>query len=243
MIDEKETLQALKLPRETHVQRNFPFNRLAPQLTSENMKLFQKTVETHGVRLLATVNTKTTNIPVYEDEETIFQEIHFFQIKIKDLKWVKRVYRIIAEAMPYPLLIRFVTRSETVWIGAIHQKIAKSGLLKMQKCYTTNPKINERVYLKSWAFAQIDTYHLKAFYENLLHQMVRIELSETYGSNTGPGLEKSTTRLEAIKALDKEISSCITKAKKEVQMNKRIEWQMKVNELKVKKEKWIKGET
>ncbi|WP_307258925.1 DUF4391 domain-containing protein [Oikeobacillus pervagus] len=130
-MEEKEILKALELPKETHVLRTFPFNRLAPRFTVNDKKFFQEVVETHGVRLLATINTKTTNIPVYEDAETVYQEIHLFQIKVKNLKWTERIYRILAEAMPYPLFIRFVAGYKTKWIGAIHQKVAKTGLLKI----------------------------------------------------------------------------------------------------------------
>ena len=241
-MEEKEILKVLGLPKETYVLRTFPFNRLAPRFTVNDKKFFQEVVETHGVRLLATINAKTTNIPVYEDGETVYQEIHLFQVMVKDLKWAKRIYRIIAEAMPYSLFIRFIAGYKTKWIGAIHQKVEKTGLLKMQKVYSTNPGIDEGEYLKSWAFSQNDKYHLKAFYENLLQQIVRIELKETYGYDAELGLAKGTAHLEAIEALDKEIASCITKAKKEPQMNKRIEWQMEANKLKAKKEKMIKGE-
>lgn len=241
-MEEKEILKALELPKETHVLRTFPFNRMAPRFTVSDKKFFQEVVETHGVRILATINTKTTNIPVYEDGETVYQEIHFFQIRVKDLKGTKRIYKILAEAMPYPLFIRFVAKYKIKWIGAIHQKVEKTGLLKMQKVYSTNPEIDEGEYLKSWAFDQNDKYHLKAFYEKILQQIVRIELKETYGYDIELGLAKGTAHLEAIEALDKEIASCITKAKKEPQMNKRIEWQMKANKLKAKREKMIEGE-
>src|SRR5699024_9615501 len=109
-MDEKEILEALELPKETHVLRTFPFNRLGPRFKAKDKKTFQASVEPHGVRLLATINTITTNIPAYEDEETVYQEIHYFQIKMKDLKNVKQIYRITDEAMPYPLAIRFVTK-------------------------------------------------------------------------------------------------------------------------------------
>lgn len=122
-MGEKEILQALELPKETHILRTFPFNRLAPRFEMKDKKFFQALVEPHGVRLLATINTNTTNIPSYEDEQKVYQEIHYFQIKMKDVKGAKRIYRMIAEAMPYPLLIRFVTNKEILWIGAIHERI------------------------------------------------------------------------------------------------------------------------
>jgi|SRR5699024_10822542 len=241
-MDEKALLVMLELPRETHVLRTFPYNRIAPRLTAGDKKLFQGAVDAHGVRLLATISPKTTNIPVYEEEDVTFQEVHFFQIKLKNLKVAKRIYKIIAEAMPYPLFIRFVAQDEIQWIGATHQKIEKTGLLKMNTYYLTNPDIKEQQYLQCWAFTDSDTYHLKAFYEGLLQQMVQVELENTYKSSFNQELHADTNRLEKIKSLDKEIASYISKAKKETQMNKRIELQMKANELKNKREQYLKEE-
>jgi hypothetical protein len=144
--------------------------------------------------------------------------------------------------MPYPLFIRFIAGHKVIWIGAAHQKIANTGLLKMQKLYSTDPEIEEQHYLKHWAFPSLDKYHLKGFYEALLKQIISIELEETYESVINSDLESNATRLETIKKLEKEIATCISKAKKETQMNKRIEWQMKANKLKDEKEKYIKGE-
>lgn len=241
-MEEREILQALELPKETHVLRTFPFNRLGPRFKAKDKKTFQTSVEPHGVRLLATINTNTTNIPIYEDEKTIYQEIHVFQIKMKNTKNIKQIYRIIAEAMPYPLLIRFITSDETLWIGAIHEKVEKTGLLKMQYLYSSTPDIDERLYLTSWAFPWSDRYNLRTFYENILNQMIQIELKEKYEAVTDERFENNTTQLEIIRTLEKEIAFCVSKAKKEAQMNKRIEWQMKANQLKSKKEKYIKGE-
>lgn len=241
-MGEKEILQALELPKETHILRTFPFNRLAPRFETKDRKFFQALVVPHGVRLLATINTNTTNIPAYEDEQTVYQGIHYFQIKMKDVKSAKRIYRMIAEAMPYPLLIRFVTNKEVLWIGAIHEKIKKTGLLKVQDVYSSNSEIDEKLYLTNWAFSYADTYNLKAFYENLLNQMVQIELRENYQAVTKKAFANNIVQLNTIKTLEKEITFCISKAKKENQMNKRIEWQMKANQLKEKKQKYIKGE-
>src|SRR5699024_11019371 len=178
----------------------------------------------------------------YEDEQKVYQEIHYFQIKMKDVKSAKRIYRMIAEAMPYPLLIRFVTSKGILWIGAIHERVEKTGLLKMQDVFSSNPEIDEKLYLTNWAFSRADTYNLKAFYENLLNQMVQIELKERYEAVTDQELTDNIVKLDKIIALEKEIDFYISKAKKETQMNKRIEWQMKANTLKEKKEKKIKRE-
>lgn len=239
-MDEKAILAALNLPKSTHVLRTFPFNKLATQLTADEKNVFSNVVEARGVRLLATINPRTTNIPAYEDEEVSYQEIHLFKIKISKLARAERIYKILAHVMPYPLLVIFETNDEIKWIGATHKKVAKTGLLKMEKLFKTNPSITIKHYLEKWKFHESDTYNLKTYYDHFLQQMVQVELQHQYQveSESPDELE----RLEQIKHLEKQIAEYIAKAKNEAQMNKRIEWQMKAIVLKETLAQIIKGE-
>lgn len=239
-MDEKEVLSYLNLPKSTHVLRTFPFNKLATQFTADEKRVFTEVVEARGVRLLATINPKTTNIPAYEDDEASYQEIHLFKIRVNQLNRVERVYKIMAEVMPYPLLIMFEANEQVKWIGATHKKLAKTGLLKMDKLFITNPSIQIERYLEKWSFDVSDAYNLKTYYNHFIHQMVQVELQQHYQvQSPSPG---DIERLDAIKDLEKQIADYVSKAKREVQMNKRIEWQTKANELKLTLTQIIKGE-
>ncbi|WP_186668806.1 DUF4391 domain-containing protein [Sporosarcina sp. BP05] len=239
-MDEKEVLESLNLPKSTHVLRTFPYVKLATQFTADEKKVFSEVVEARGVRLLATINPKTTNITAYEDEETSYQEIHLFKIKVNQLTRAERIYKIIAEAMPYPLIIMFEANDHVKWISATHKKIAKTGLLKMDKLFTTDLTIPIERYLEKWAFAMSDTYNLKTYYDHFIQQILQVELQQNYQihAESSNGME----RLEEIKDLEKQIADYVAKAKREVQMNKRIEWQTKANELKIRLQNTIKGE-
>ena len=239
-MDEKEILASLNLPKSTHVLRTFPYVKLATQLTSDEKKLFSEVVEARGVRLLATINPKTTNITAYEDEETSYQEIHLFKIKVNQLNRAERIYKIIAEVMPYPLLIMFESSNHVKWIGATHKKVGKTGLLKMDKLFMTNPTIPIERYLEKWAFSMSDTYNMKTYYGHFIQQMVQVELKEYYRVHAESS--NDIARLEEIKYLENQIADYVAKAKREVQMNKRIEWQTKANELKITLANIIKGE-
>lgn len=239
-MDEREVLTSLNLPKNTYVLRTFPFNKLATQLTNNEKNFFSEVVKSRGIRLLATINPRTTNIPAYEDEEISYQEIHVFKIRISQMNYAERIYKIIAEVMPYPLLIMFETAEQIKWMGATHSKATKTGLLKIDKLFKTNPDIPIDKYFEKWTFDLSDTYNLKIYYEHFLHQMVQVELQQQYQINSDSS--KDIEYLEEIKYLEKQIADCVTKAKKEVQMNKRVEWQMKANKLKERLANTIKGE-
>ena len=78
------------------------------------------------------------------------------------------------------------------------------------------------------------------FYTSLIQSLVNVELKERYHTESDDVLKDN--RLERIKEIEKEIDSLVTKAKKESQLNKRIELQLQANRLKKTKEQLIKGE-
>lgn len=239
-MEEKELLKVLGLPRSTYILRTFPFNKLAAQFSPDERKVFNEAVVPRGIRLLATLSTQTTNIPPYSDEESSYQEIHFFEIQMINMQRSERIYRLLAEIMPYPLLIRFTVDHTVKWIGAHHSRIEKTGLLKMKNLYGTNPELDEEMYLERWKFQSADKYNLKTYYHHFIKQIAEVELKQQYDAEAGT--EADLERLERIKELEKQIDTYIAKAKKEPQMNRRIEWQLKANQLKEQKEQLIKGE-
>lgn len=239
-MEEKELLKELGLPHSTYILRTFPFNKLAAQFTSDERKIFKEAVVPRSIRLLATLSTQTTNIPSYSDGESSFQEIHLFEIRMINMQRSERIYRLLAEIMPYPLLIRFSADNTVKWIAAHHSRIEKNDFLKMKKLYGTNPELDEELYLERWKFQSVDKYNLKTYYDHFIKQIAEVELKQQYDAEAGT--EADFERLGRIKELEKQINTYIAKAKKEQQMNKRIEWQLKATQLKERKEQLIKGE-
>lgn len=238
-MEEKELLTALALPKSTHRLRTFPFTKLATHYNSEQRKVFKQAVESRGIRLLATINTAATNIPSYQDDRTVYEEIHLFEIHLRNIKFAKRIYRLLAEAMPYALIIRFVSPLQTVWIAANHEKVEKTNLLRMVKLHLTEPKIDELLYIEQWAFHHADKYNLKTFYEHFIQQMIEVELHALYGATIDT--EQSNEQLEQLKIIEKEIEKCLHNARKESQMKQRIEWQMKAMKLQEQQKRLMEG--
>lgn len=240
-MTEEEILKKLNLPKSTWILRTFPYNKLATQLNSKQQSVCSEGIESRGIRLLATINPMNTNIPKFEDEHVRFEEIHLFQIKVTSLKYCKEIYKILAEVMPYPLLILFSNEGKYQWIAATHQKQEQSILLKVEKMYQSSLEIPIDVYLNHLAFQNMNTLDLKSYYGMFIKQIVDTELQERYQVKTAKSHNEEL--LEKIKQLDKEISQLVNQAKKEKQMNKRIALQVEANKRKQQKKKLIEMET
>lgn len=240
-MTEEEILKKLNLPKSTWVLRTFPYNKLATQLNSRQQNVCSEGLESRGIRLLATINPMNTNIPKFEDEHVRFEEIHLFQIKVTSLKYCKDIYKILAEIMPYPLLILFSHEDKYQWIAATHGKLEHSILLKVEKMYQSSLEIPIDVYLNHLAFQNMNTLDLKNYYGMFIKQIVDTELQERYQVKTTHIHNENL--LEKIKQLDKEISQLVNQAKKEKQMNKRIALQVEANKRKQQKQKLLETET
>lgn len=238
-MNEKEVLNDLGFPAETRVMRTFPYNKIEPLLTTKQKKLFSDTVVSRGIHILASINSINSNIPKYEDEDVRYEEIHFFTIQVKRHLYNTQFYKIFQKLMPYPLIILFYDEDEKEIMMADTVKI-DSGNLSVNNIYKSNSKLSFDKYLRALRFSKQETIHLYGFYTSLIQSLVNVELKVRYHTESDDVLKEN--RLERIKEIEKEIDSLVTKAKKESQLNKRIELQLQANRLKETKEKLIKGE-
>lgn len=238
-MNEKEVLNELGFPAETRVLRTFPYNKIEPLLTAKQKKLFNDVVVSRSIRILASINSVNSNIPKYEDEDVRYEEIHFFTIQVKRHRYNTQFYKIFQKLMPYPLIILFYDMDEKEIMMADTVKV-DNGSLSVNKVYNSNRELSFEKYLRALCFSKQETIHLYGFYISLIQSLVNVELKERYHTESDDVLKEN--RLERIKEIEKEIDSLVTKAKKESQLNKRIELQLQVSRLKETKDKLIKGE-
>ncbi|MDN6290090.1 MAG: DUF4391 domain-containing protein [Tetragenococcus koreensis] len=238
-MNEKEVLNDLGFPAETRVLRTFPYNKIEPLLTTKQKRLFNDTVVSRSIRILASINSINSNIPKYEDEDVRYEEIHFFTIQVKRHRYNTQFYKIFQKLMPYPLIILFYDEDGKEIMMADTIKV-DNGSLSVYKLYKSNRELSCEKYLRALHFSKQETIHLYGFYTSLIQSLVNAELKERYHTESDDVLREN--RLEKIKEIEKEIDGLVNKAKKESQLNKRIELQLQVNQLKETKEKLIKGE-
>lgn len=235
-MSSSEVLKQLQLPKASFIERNFPFSVLEKQLTANEKKQFQKDVESRGMRILATLKEETTNISSYEDEVVRFDEIQLIQIKLNE--WteaaMKRVYHILSSKIPYPLVIRFIKEEQVRWALATQTKVHQQDRLKIKELHLSAEEIEEEQLLSAWNFERAPHYNLKELHTEWTQSLIQLTLSTQHGIEE---IEENPEQLlQQLEELDREIAHYVNLAKKESQLNRRIDYQMKATELKQQKQ-------
>ena len=237
-MKKEEILTTLNLPKESWTLRTFPFNQLEKQLTLPQRKLFQERIVPRGIRILATISERNTNILKYESETEKYEEIILFQIKVNQFNKVKDIYKTLASVMPYPLIILFNNEDSYKIIMSEHEK-TDNGYLRVTNMLETTVTINLNRYLSSANLNGLDKTSLKTVYLDMMARFVAAESKEKYDAS----IEGNKVELlELVMKLDKEIQQLVNKAKKEPQLNRRIEYQLKANKLKEERAKYLTKE-
>lgn len=237
-MKEEEILSTLNLPKESWTLRTFPFNQLEKQLTLPQRKLFQEKLVSRGIRILATISERNTNILKYESETEKYEEIILFQIKVIKFSKVKDIYKTLASVMPYPLIIIFNSEDSNKIIMSEHEK-TDNGYLRVTNMFETTETKNLKTYLSAANLKNLDKTSLKTLYLDMMAKFVAAESKEKYDAS----IEGNKVELlELVMKLDKEIQQLVNKAKKEPQMNRRIEYQLKANKLKEERAKYLTKE-
>lgn len=234
-MKEEEILTTLNLPKESWTLRTFPFNQLEKQLTLPQRKLFQERIEARGIRILATISERNTNILKYESETEKYEEIILFQIKVNQFDKVKDIYKTLASLMPYPLIILFNSEDSYKIVMSEHKK-TDNGYLRVTNILETTETINLNAYLSSAYLDALDKTSFRTFYLDMMAKFVAAESKEKYDASIE---DNKVELLELVMKLDKEIQQLVNKAKKEPQLNRRIEYQLKANKLKEERAKYL----
>lgn len=233
-MNEEQLLKDLKFPKSTYVLRTFPYNKLEPHLTSVHKKTVSEYLIPRGIRLLAIISPKNTNIPKFEDENERFEEIHFYCIELTNLKKAVDVYKIFAHIIPYPLVILFTSGEQTKWVLATHHKQTKTHLLTTNEIFEINESISLEEITVHLSFEKMNRLNLKDTYISWIEQLLQIEFLTKYGIKTNITLENNI--LKQLKEYDRQIDQLVSEAKREKQMNKRITLQIEANKIKSKKQ-------
>lgn len=237
-MDETALLNRLSIPKSAWFLRNLPFNQLAQRLNSKQRKVVEESIEAYGIRILATITPRHTNIIAYEDEQEKYEEIHLYSIKLKDWQKQKEIYRILASLIPYPLAILFYQQDKQSWVLAKHHRHVDGVRLVTDTLYQSKPEIENEVYITGFNFNQLNKTNLKLFYQSLIDAMVSLELKENYQLDLQQ--VPQAEYLAQLTEIDKQIDSIQKQARKETQMNQRLPLNMKIHQLKQDKAKLIK---
>lgn len=238
-MNESQLLKAIGLPKSTQSLKTLPYNHLETKLTVAQKKVISEQVVARGMRILASIQTDNTNIKAFESETERFDAIVFFKIYVKEVKKAAQIYKIFMSVMPNPLVILFYDDINTRWIFSTHEK-KTNGYLASKQLYEIQEVVTIDQVEQQLHFDDLDKLNLKTLYESWLERLLQIELQIRYSVNTSVTLQNNL--LEKLVVMDKQIDDYVKQAKKETQLNKRIELQQTANKVKSQKQALIEKE-
>ncbi|QFK71949.1 DUF4391 family protein [Pradoshia sp. D12] len=238
-MNEAQLLKKIGFPKATKIMKTLPYNQMENKLTPAQKKIISKDVVSRGIRILATIQTNNTNIKLYENETERYDSIIFLAIYVKDLKKSVQIYKVFMSIMPNPLVILFFDEMRTKWIFSTHEK-KKDGFLACKTLYEVQEVVTLQKVEEQLRFEDFNKTNLKTFYESWLERLLQIELQSRYKIYTPVSLQNNV--LEKLIVMDAQINDYVRQAKKETQLNKRVELQHAANKVKLAKQALIERE-
>lgn len=190
-------------------------------------KFLQDSVQ--SIYMLASLKTDNTHITVYEDEKELYQEIQFLYVKTKDKDDSTKIYKMLAQLIPYPLVI-LTEESDgfTIYTGRFEK--LSTGFLKLVNVYPSLVYQDENLeeVLQQIALIDLPRQNLKTFYDGLRDEIVTASAKSQYGEEIGNITGEEKDQLDALK---KQIEDLRGHIKKECQLNRKIDMQMNLKKL------------
>lgn len=231
-----EWIKALGIPKDAVIDRNFPKKMLYQNATLSSS---QKDLVQNGIkrlRWLGSIKESNTNVSKYEDDNYCYEEIQYFFIEVNSQDSASKICKLLFDYMPYPQFLIVTFEEEFQFQMALTRKnSADTNSLVVEKIYTSQWKsIGSAVVreeLIQYHYSTQKMINLKEYYESLLAALLRNTFSFSKGK-TYENAEKIIQTFDKIQELEIKIEKLIKLVKSEKQLNKRIELQMQLTQLK-----------
>ncbi|MGX7394250.1 DUF4391 domain-containing protein [Carnobacterium mobile] len=238
-----EWIKVLGIPNDAIVDRNFPKKILYQnaELSSSEKELIKDGVK--RLRWLASIKENNTNVPKYEDEKVRYEEIQYFFLEVSSQDMASKISKFLFNSVPYPQVL----------IISFEEKYHFQMALTKKNLSDTNSLILENVYVSQWKTMdsmaireELSPYHysnqkmtnLKEYYESLLVILLSDTVSIS-GKNRLGSSKEVIQFFDEFQELDEEIQKLMKLVKLEKQLNKRIELQLKLTQLKNQQKKLL----
>ena len=221
-----------------------------------DLNIKEKEIFTSEVRKIvweASLKEENTGFKAYRDENIEYDEVEIIRVVLKEKKQYKKIANILQKLMPYPIVLIFEYDKEFL-INLAFKRINKNDdekntLDEMEFSawfFAENqPEVaeNEKIFLKSLNIKNILVNNFYMLYKNLEKSLLIYNTSIATGINRS-FTEKSAEELKKLQSdldfLNSAIRKLEIKRDKEKQLNKRIEYQMKIKKSNIKREKLLK---
>lgn len=184
---------------------------------------------------------ETINISEYKDADRDYDEIAVIEVELVDTTKAKRIAEIVQRTIPYPLILVLV-KDEQFQLSLTHKKTNKGDESKntieehifTDWIHETNIQERDNILLNGLHIKNLSFSNFYAFYTDILNRIYLYIASKhnNQAQYTALNAEQVKKILDEINELNQEIDDLKRAVKKEKHFNRKVELNIKLNDLK-----------
>jgi Domain of unknown function (DUF4391) len=235
-------IASLAIPDDARVDRRVPKKLLVEQgaPTAADKRQIQDGIE--EMSWIAALKPTNIAVPAFRDDVREYLEIAVLTATLRSNAKPTRLLELIHRAIPYPLVL-LAEHGGAVYFSLAHKRWSQGekGKVVIEDVYRTptfrpnTPTPQEASFLATLAVSSLPSQDLFALYQGWIDCVAALEASQITGRFALPD---STVRaailrenLNAHAALQDKLSALRTQAKKEKQINRRVELNLQIKRL------------
>jgi len=203
-------------------------------------KLFTDVIE--KVTWLYNLRPDTINVFTYKDEEKDYSEIEVIEVTLKEEKSLDRIAEVIMMAIPYAMLLVFRKDDSYKFYVAQHVT-SKADFSKnvLGELISSDWQIKESDLLKNLDFKGFRFSNYYDMYIDIVDAISIFNAQKLIDSKQNLTGEEARAVSDKINTIDTEIENLKAMTKKETQFNRKMELNIKIQNLVKEKKKIMEG--
>ncbi len=235
-------INALALPPDARLDQRVPKKLLLEQgaPTAADKRYLQDGIE--EMIWVAVLKPNIIGVPIFRDDDREYLEIAVLSVVLRAAAKPPRLTELIHRAVPYPVVL-VAAHGETVSLSLAHKrwsqgekgKVVIEDVRRTAPFQPDAPTAEEAAFLASLALANQPSRDLYTVYQGWLDRVAALEAAQITGTFAPP---ESTDRgsavrkgLDAHAQLQRDLAVLRAKAKKEKQINRRVELNLEIKRL------------
>jgi hypothetical protein len=237
-------INALAIPDEALVDQRVPKKLLLEQgaPTAADKRQIQDGIE--EMTWVAALKPINIGVPAFQDDVREYLEIAILTVDLRSTAKPPRLIELIHRAIPYPLVL--VTKHrDAVNLSLAHKRwsLGEAGRvviedLRQVPLNLDTPSAEEASFLASLAVSRLPARDLFALYDGLLERLAALEAARITGAFVPPDSADRASALrdglDTYARLQRDLAVLRTQAKKEKQLNRRVELNLEIKRLEAK---------
>lgn len=234
----------LELPKSCYIHTKMP-KKVFTDNPEFNLKKEEKTIlkeEIESIYFEYSLKPALLNIPKYEDEIVRYEEIEILKVRINNENKYNKVCELLQKYIQYPIII-IIENKNYIRINAAIKKINKidsNKLIVDEMIYTDWININnisnkEKLFFKSLSIYRLNNNNMLNVYEgylNCIRSLIVAKYKKLFEVKTIEETLQENSIINKICELENQIQVLKNQIKKETNISRKIELNIKINTFK-----------